>query len=101
MLPPNGLGQFLGAKKGLMAVQPVGIGQQRGPPLDDQCRGRFQGHGIGGSEIVHLMGRQGRRPLHKKLVRVGHILAAHPGPQPRIPARGRCCLLGQELASRR
>ena len=37
----------------------------------------------------------------QELVRTGHILAPHPGPQPGIPARGRCGLLCQLLAPRR
>ena len=89
MLPTDSLLQFPGAKKGLMSAEALGAGHQGGmKPCNQLCR-RFQGRCVIGSEIVHIVRREGFGRLHQEPVGAGNILTAHPGPEPGVPAGGR------------
>ena len=98
MLPPDSLLQFPGAKKRLMPTEPFGEGQQGGlKPCYQLCR-RFQGCRVIGREIVHIVRGEVLRFLHQEPVGAGDIFAAHPGPEPGIPAGGWRGVVGHLLS---
>jgi hypothetical protein len=88
MLPPDSLLQFPGAKKGLMPAEPLSKGHKGGMKSCNQLCRWLQGRRVIGSKIVHVVQRECLGTLHQEPVGAGDILAAHPAPEPGIPASG-------------